>query len=199
MITPKSIVSTDLENFKSKRYAISEPVQAPVNGNGTATNMINPRYSYLIILPSARSLVLLKSQSMTFVQNRNLLKNFSTNLKNKRTNGIGNMLPSIAKGKTCHKFQLNSHNAYGMMYLDSIQGIIDPKNIWNHSGNISNMFIHHLSTNLPKPWFPSISCSSISFSPLTKTCVGKIAGQPSNGDQPHLECKFSDLTLLSSL
>jgi len=146
MITPKSIVSTDLENFKSKRYAINEPVQAPVNGNGTATNMINPRYSYLIILPSARSLVLLKSQSMTFVQNRNLLKNFSTNLKNKRTNGIGNMLPSIAKGKTCHKSQLNSHRAYGITYLDSIQGIIDPKNIWNHSGNISNMF-YHLFTN----------------------------------------------------
>jgi hypothetical protein len=38
------IASRDLENFKSKRYVINEPVHAPVKRTGNAINANNPRY-----------------------------------------------------------------------------------------------------------------------------------------------------------
>ena len=94
------------------------------------------------------------------------------------------MFPATASGNACHQFQ-PERMAKGITYLDSSQGIIDIKNILNHSGSTSN--INYSSINLPNPCFTRIFCSSISFSPLIKTAVGKIAGIPSKGLQPHFE------------
>ena len=82
-------------NFRPKRTAASEPVQAPVTGRGTATNNTKPIRSYLsITLP--RRLVRSKSQRNILLKRPILLSNLEAALRNARIKGTGNRLPMIA-------------------------------------------------------------------------------------------------------
>ena len=98
-ITPAINIPARMEikaclNFKPKRAAASEPVQAPVMGRGMATNNISPILSYLsIIFP--RRLVRSNNQVKIRLKSSTLLSNLETLSRNSSIKGIGSILPMI--------------------------------------------------------------------------------------------------------
>jgi hypothetical protein len=82
-------------NFKPKRTATIEPVQAPVNGRGMATNNAKPIRSYLsTVLP--RFLVRSENRDSIRLKMGILLRSLEVVLKNNRIKSTGNKLPMIA-------------------------------------------------------------------------------------------------------
>ena len=89
---------TEYLNLSLNSIATTQPVQAPVAGNGIATKIASPIASYLSTI-LALFFVLSKNQSKNFFKGPHLLKNSLIGLK-KRSSGITGMeLPTIAKKK----------------------------------------------------------------------------------------------------
>ncbi len=98
MSTPMKIDKIACLNFRPKRTASSEPVQAPVTGKGIATNNARPIRSYLSTsLP--RFLVCSKSQFKIRSKRPILLSSREAVLRNNKMKGTGNILPMIANRK----------------------------------------------------------------------------------------------------
>ena len=85
-------------NFRPKRTAASEPVQAPVTGRGIATNSVRPIRSYLSIT-CPRRLVRSKSQWSPLLKTSILLSSLERAWRNNRIKGTGTRLPIIASRK----------------------------------------------------------------------------------------------------
>ncbi len=98
MNTPIKIDKIACLNFKPKRTAANEPVQAPVTGRGMATNNAKPIRSYLsTTLP--RFLVCSKSHCRNRSKKPTLLRNLEMASRNSRIRGTGSRLPMIANGR----------------------------------------------------------------------------------------------------
>jgi len=78
--------------------AAIEPVQAPVIGNGIATNRISPiRLYFWTILP--RRIVLSNNQLKKRLKTASLLNNLVMASRNNRIKGTGSIFPMTAKKK----------------------------------------------------------------------------------------------------
>jgi len=121
IMTPARIDKKAFLKLNLNATPASEPVQAPVTGNGMATNSISPTRLYLsIILPRRRAR--LSSHSKYLLKILTLPKCREMATRNNRMIGTGMRLPARASRKALYHGRCNSNMASGMAPRSSIIG-----------------------------------------------------------------------------
>jgi len=136
MITPIPINRIALFLGISNKNEATDPVQAPVIGNGIATKIISAHAPYLRYFFSNVFMTLLNHQLNNLSKNLNFeLSQSATGFKNQTIKIAGTISPKIEIPNASHGFILKNPIAKGIEPLNSVIGSMANKKVASQAGN----------------------------------------------------------------